>query len=127
MITLVLRLEARAPARRCFRGYEVTAGQDLFGVWLVEMRYGRIGASGRTKARSYTSFDAAVSQVATCLRKRATAPVRIGAAYRLLHAAYDPAWRAVQLDQSLTPFAPADKWPVVSSMLAGGEDLAPQR
>ncbi len=30
MNTLRLRLEARAPALRCHRAYDVTVGQDLF-------------------------------------------------------------------------------------------------
>lgn len=29
-----ITLEARNPARRCFRQYRVEAGTDLFGVWL---------------------------------------------------------------------------------------------
>jgi hypothetical protein len=53
MRSLHIRLEARSSARRCFRAYEVAAGVDLFGAWLVEMSYGRIGTPGRTKARSF--------------------------------------------------------------------------
>ncbi len=44
--TLRFRLEARAPALRCHRAYEITVGQDLFGIWVAEMTYGRIGAVG---------------------------------------------------------------------------------
>ena len=77
MITLTLQLEARSPAQRCLRAYEIAGGRDLFGVWLVEMRYGRIGSSGRTKARSFACLDQAAKQVRVCLRKRATAPRRI--------------------------------------------------
>ena len=29
---------------------------DLFGVWLVEMSYGRIGRTGRSKIRSFTTI-----------------------------------------------------------------------
>ena len=42
-----ITLEARNPARRCLRQYRVEAGTDLFGVWVVEISYGRIGAAGR--------------------------------------------------------------------------------
>lgn len=104
MITLTLRLEARAPARRCFRAYEIVGGQDLFGVWVVEMRYGRIGATGRTKTRSFATLEAAASQVKACLRKRATAPGRIGVAYRLHRAAYEREWRAAALDDDVVRF-----------------------
>ena len=40
-----ITLEARNPARRCFRRYRVEAGTDLFGVWVVEISYGRIGTA----------------------------------------------------------------------------------
>ena len=34
-------------------------GADLFGAWLVEMSYGRIGTMGRSKVRSFaTAADA---------------------------------------------------------------------
>ena len=86
MMSLCLRLEARAPARRCHRAYEIVGGQDLFGAWLVEMRYGRIGSLGQSRTRSFGGVDEAVALVAACLRKRATAPRRIGVAYRLRRA-----------------------------------------
>ena len=49
MASLCITLEARSPAHRCFRAYEIAAGVDLFGAWLVDMSYGRIGTSGRTR------------------------------------------------------------------------------
>jgi hypothetical protein len=36
------------PARDCFRAYRIEAGPDLFGAWLVDAIYGRIGTRGRT-------------------------------------------------------------------------------
>jgi hypothetical protein len=58
-------------------------GKDLFGAWLVEMSYGRIGAMGRAKVRSFATMEDALAQVNACLRKRATAPRRIGVAYHV--------------------------------------------
>jgi predicted DNA-binding WGR domain protein len=81
--SLCIRLEARSVAHRCFRAYEIELGADLFGAWMVEMSYGRIGALGRTKVRSFSTTEDAQAQVRACLRKRATAPRRIGAAYRV--------------------------------------------
>jgi predicted DNA-binding WGR domain protein len=81
--SLCIRLEARSAAHRCFRAYEIELGTDLFGAWMVEMSYGRIGALGRTKVRSFSTTEQAQAQVRTCLRKRATAPRRIGVAYRV--------------------------------------------
>ena len=81
--SLCIRLEARSVARRCFRAYEIELGTDLFGAWMVEMSYGRIGAFGHTKVRSFSTTKEAQAQVRACLRKRATAPRRIGVAYRV--------------------------------------------
>ncbi len=81
--SLCIRLEARSAAHRCFRAYEFELGTDLFGAWMVEMSYGRIGALGRTKVRSFSTTEEAQAQVRSCLRKRATAPRRIGVAYRV--------------------------------------------
>jgi hypothetical protein len=39
-------LEARDPALGRFRSYRLEAGTDLFGTWLVEVEYGKIGAAG---------------------------------------------------------------------------------
>jgi predicted DNA-binding WGR domain protein len=63
MSALRLRLEARAPALRCHRAYEIAVTHDLFGVWIAEMTYGRIGTAGRTKSRSFTCIEDAVSAV----------------------------------------------------------------
>ena len=79
MTSLYILLEARSAAQRCWRSYEIEMGADLFGVWLVEMSYGRIGTMGRSKVRSFATAADAQAQVHACLRKRATAPRRIGA------------------------------------------------
>ena len=48
MLDFRIILEARNPARRCSRRYRVEAGTDLFGSWVVEITYGRIGTAGRS-------------------------------------------------------------------------------
>ena len=83
MTSLSIKLEARSAVHRCFRVYQIDVDTDLFGVWLVEMSYGRIGGLGRSKIRSFTTIEGAQAQVYVCLRKRATAPRRIGVAYRV--------------------------------------------
>jgi hypothetical protein len=60
MFDFRITLEARNPARRCSRQYRVEAGTDLFGVWVVEINYGRIGTAGR--CRSYVLRDEAQYQ-----------------------------------------------------------------
>ena len=49
MLDFRITLEARNPARRCFRQYRVEAGTDLLGSWVVEISSGRIGAAGRSR------------------------------------------------------------------------------
>ena len=106
MTSLCIRLEARSPAHRCFRAYEVAAGVDLFGAWLVEMSYGRIGTSGRTKTRSFPMAEEARAQVTACLRKRASAPRRIGVAYRVRSAVRSKEWCEPDLDERLRTWFP---------------------
>ena len=83
MTSLHIRLEARSAEHHCFRAYEIDVGADLFGAWMVAMSYGRIGTTGRSKVRSYATLEGAQAQVHACLRKRSTAPRRIGVAYRV--------------------------------------------
>src|SRR5580704_10152356 len=82
-MSLSSKLAARSAVHRCFRAYQIDVGADLFGVWLVEMSYARIGRTGRSKIRSLTTIEGAQAQVYACLRKRATAPRRVGVAYRV--------------------------------------------
>ena len=49
MMEFAIHLEACDPARNIWRSYSITAGQDLFGDWIVAMNYGRIGSRGTTK------------------------------------------------------------------------------
>jgi predicted DNA-binding WGR domain protein len=98
MTSLRIRLEARSSAHHCHRAYEIAVSEDLFGAWLVDMNYGRIGTLGRTKTRSFQTISDAAAQVETCLRKRASAPRRIGVAYRLRSPALTEAWCQPELD-----------------------------
>jgi len=76
------RLEACDPARNCWRSYHVEAGRDLFGTWVVAVTFGRIGAA-RGRTVTYVAGDELGAQrlARACLRRRASAPKRIGAAY----------------------------------------------
>jgi predicted DNA-binding WGR domain protein len=107
MNTLRLRLEARAPALRCNRAYEITVGQDLFGIWIAELTYGRIGAIGRTKTRSFTRIEDAAAAVDASLRRRATLPRRLGVAYRLCRVEFEAVWPKVDLSERLISFTNA--------------------
>jgi predicted DNA-binding WGR domain protein len=99
--SLCITLEARSTAHRCLRAYEIVVGADLFGAWMVEMSYGRIGTPGRTKVRTFSTTEEAQVQVDVCLRKRASAPRRSGVAYRLRRAIRSETWLQPGLDDCL--------------------------
>lgn len=80
MDAFVAVLEARDPAQGLFRSYRVEAGTDLFGDWLVEVTFGRIGSGGRRVRYPAGDEAGAKKCVADKLRRRSTAPRRIGAA-----------------------------------------------
>ena len=101
-----VRLEAKWAARRPFRSYELAVGPDFFGAWMVEMSYGRIGAVGRTKVRSFETAEAAQAQVHVCLRKRATAPRRIGVGYQLQRVDGSMAWQDATFNERLGTWFP---------------------
>jgi predicted DNA-binding WGR domain protein len=104
MSTLRVRLEARAPALHCRRAYEIAVSQDLFGAWITEMTYGRIGTFGRTKMRSFARIEDAVFAVDASLRRRATLPRRLGVAYQLRSVEFDPLWAHAGLSSRLAGF-----------------------
>ena len=83
-MAFTILLEARDPARNRWRAYRIAAGQDLFGVWIVELTYGRIGARGHTKTVAVEDEAAARHYVQRCLKRRATAPKRIGIGYKVI-------------------------------------------
>ena len=83
MSIFAVRLEARDSASDCFRSYRLEAGPDLFGDWLVEVTYGRIGTRGRTIRHIADNEAGARTIVRHCLQRRATAPRRIGVPYQL--------------------------------------------
>lgn len=76
-------LEAVDPALGRFRAYRVEAGTDLFGAWLVDVTYGRIGTRGTS--RRYAAEDEAEARqiIRHHLRRRSTAKERIGVSYRV--------------------------------------------
>ena len=79
---IAIALRAENPARNVRRAWRAEAGTDLFGVWLVQTRFGRIGTEGRVLARSFADEEGARAYLAASLRRRAGAVRRIGVAYR---------------------------------------------
>lgn len=92
MSVFSIHLEACDPARNRFRAYRLDVARDLFGAWLVEVKFGRIGAKGRRLVSALDDEHAARRMVRKRLQRRDRAPKRIGVAYRTLEL-WDPhAW-----------------------------------
>jgi predicted DNA-binding WGR domain protein len=89
MSVFSIQLEACDPARNRFRAYQIDVVRDLFGAWLVEVKFGRIGARGRTLRFTPDDEPAARRMVRERLQRRSGAPGRIGVAYQTLEL-WDP-------------------------------------
>jgi hypothetical protein len=97
MDAFTVTLEARYPAIGRFRAYRLKAGTDLFGDWLVEITYGRIGTSGRRIRSTVQDETQARELVPETLRRRATAHKRIGVSYRFCQLSDPHQWFPVKL------------------------------
>ena len=86
---LSIALEAHNAERNHHRHYQVTVGRDLLDAWTVAIVYGRTGQAGRELRYAAPDADAMRAVVRDRLRRRLSAPRRIGCAYRL--AAYSAA------------------------------------
>src|SRR3546814_16123752 len=82
-----VELAACDPARNVRRRYAISITPDLFGAYIVETRWGRIGTRGQSKCFSFPDRDQADRYIAAVLRRRATAEHRIGVPYRPVSAA----------------------------------------
>jgi len=86
MLKPVAYLEARDPARNIQRAYSIAYGQDVFGNWVVETTYGRIGGKGRTIVTVVNDEDETIRYVQKALKRRESAPKRIGVGYEVREA-----------------------------------------
>lgn len=75
--------EAHHTEKNHHRRYEITIGRDLLDDWTVSIRYGRTGTGGHVLR--YAGHDTAKLQaiVKERLRRRLSAPKRIGCAYMI--------------------------------------------
>ncbi|MBW7904819.1 MAG: WGR domain-containing protein [Phycisphaerae bacterium] len=81
---LTIALEAHSDERNHHRRYELAVGRDLLGHWVVTVRYGRVGQPLRTIQSGSPDSEAARSIFGERLRRRLSAPRRIGCAYRMV-------------------------------------------
>lgn len=82
MTCFAIDLEARSPEANHWRAYSIQVGPDLFGDWLVDVTFGRIGRPGQSKRYVALSEEEAVQQTRALLKRRLSAPKRIGVAYQ---------------------------------------------
>lgn len=76
-----LHLRAINPERNVAREYLLDVQPDLFGHWIVELHWGRIGTRGQCRTLSFEHTDAASLFVRNNLARRRGAHRRIGTAY----------------------------------------------
>jgi hypothetical protein len=80
---LTVAFEAHNTERNHHRRYEVVLGQDLLDDWTVSIRYGRVGLSGRVLRFPSPRQEEMRAVIRDRLRRRLSAPRRIGCPYRL--------------------------------------------
>lgn len=79
-----ITLLALHPERNIRRSYRLALGRDLFGDWTVELRYGRVGHGGQERRIACDSLEEARSVARSHLRRRISAPRRIGCPYQVV-------------------------------------------
>lgn len=77
----LVELVTTDPVRNIRRRYSITASLDLFGMIVVETRWGRIGAGGQAKRLAFADCVPAERHIAATLRRRGAAETRIGVPY----------------------------------------------
>jgi predicted DNA-binding WGR domain protein len=91
-MVLDIVLHAVDKTRNCRRSYRLVVERDLLGDWLVRLAFGRIGARGRIII-ALAADEAEARRVARAiLRRRASAPRRIGVAYRPVEQFANEGW-----------------------------------
>jgi predicted DNA-binding WGR domain protein len=80
---LTIALEAHNDDLNHHRRYEITVGRDLLDDWTLSIRYGRVGGGYQTQRFAGKDEDQIRAIVRERLRRRRSAPKRIGCAYRV--------------------------------------------
>jgi len=80
---LTIALEAHNTDLNHHRRYEITVGRDLLDDWTVSIRYGRVGGGYQTQKFAGKDEEQIRAIVRERLRRRRSAPKRIGCAYQV--------------------------------------------
>lgn len=87
---LTVTFESHNRARNHHRRYQVSVGRDLFGEWTVCINYGRTGQAGRELHFAAPEVSAVQRIVRERLRRRLSAPKRIGCPYQITALTAEP-------------------------------------
>jgi predicted DNA-binding WGR domain protein len=80
---LTVAFEAHNAEKNHHRRYQMTLGRDLLNDWTVAISYGRTGQAGREICYAASQEEAMRAIIRDRLRRRLSAPKRIGCPYRL--------------------------------------------
>ena len=80
---LKLALEAHNSEINVHRHYVFIVGQDLFGDWNLTIRWGKVGQTGQVKRYASKHPSDIQEIIRDRLRRRLSAPKRIGCAYQI--------------------------------------------
>jgi predicted DNA-binding WGR domain protein len=80
---LTVAFEAHSQEENHHRRYQITVGRDLLDDWTVAIRYGRTGQGGRERLFASAKPEDMREVIRDRLRRRLSAPKRIGCPYRL--------------------------------------------
>ena len=84
-----IELEASNPAANRLRRWRLDLAKDLLGAWIAELQFGRIGSRGRLLRHVFASENEALAFMRRGLRRRATAPARIGVPYLCVRSSFE--------------------------------------
>lgn len=91
---LTVAFEAHNPKKNHHRRYQLTIGRDLLDDWTVATRYGRTGQGGQEKRFASPKAEEIRAIIRDRLRRRLSAPKRIGCPYRLTAFSVAPSFDA---------------------------------
>jgi predicted DNA-binding WGR domain protein len=80
---VTVAFEAHHAERNHHRRYQITIGRDLLDDWVLSIYYGRTGQRGHEQHFSNANADELQSMIRERLRRRLSAPRRIGCSYHL--------------------------------------------
>lgn len=81
---MTVALEAHSDEHNHHRRYEIVVGRDLLDDWTVAVRYGRVGRGGQESRFAAKEAKEIKAIISDRLKRRLSAPKRIGCAYRLV-------------------------------------------